>query len=104
MREACEEEAEVPHSFIGTTPVLKADGHSEPIKDIKPGDKVDATDPQTGVTAAHTVERVIKTTTDRDFTNLTIRPTKPGKNRSGAHSAPLTTTWHHPFWDATTGQ
>ncbi|MYR83395.1 hypothetical protein GTY41_00145 [Streptomyces sp. SID685] len=90
--------------FVATTPVLKADGHSEPIKDIKPGDKVEATDPQTGTTAVHTVERVIKTTTDRDFTNLTIRPTKPGKNQAGAHSATLTTTWHHPFWDATTGQ
>ncbi|MFJ3648388.1 polymorphic toxin-type HINT domain-containing protein [Streptomyces murinus] len=102
--EACEKAGEVPHSFIGSTPVLKSDGRSEPIKDIKVGDQVEATDPQTGTTASHTVERVIKTTTDRDFTNLTIRPTKPGKNQAGAHSATLTTTWHHPFWNATTGQ
>ncbi|MEW2620036.1 RHS repeat-associated core domain-containing protein [Streptomyces sp. NPDC048106] len=93
-----------PHSFTGSTPVLKSDGHSEPIKNIKVGDKVEATDPQTGVTAAHTVERVIKTTTDRDFTNLTIRTTKPGKNHTRPTSASLTTTWHHPFWNATTNQ
>ncbi|QLJ02889.1 hypothetical protein HZZ00_18990 [Streptomyces sp. NEAU-sy36] len=101
--ETCEKGAL--HSFIGSTPVLKTDGHSEPIKNIKAGDKVEATDPQTGTTAARTVERVIKTTTDREFTSLTIRAaTKAGKNQTKTTSATLTTTWHHPFWNATTGK
>jgi RHS repeat-associated protein len=97
-----------PHSFTGTTEVLEADGHTEAIKDVKAGDKVLATDPQTGETSPHTVQKVIKTTTDHDFTNLTITtPGQAGAHRSTHKSAPaatLTTTWHHPFWDATTHQ
>jgi RHS repeat-associated protein len=95
----------VPHSFVGSTLVLRSDGSSEPIKDVKVGDQVETTDPQTGVTAAHKVERVIKTTTDREFTDLTIQPSKTtkGQTKPGT-AAKLTTTWHHPFWDATKGQ
>ncbi|MCA1217852.1 polymorphic toxin-type HINT domain-containing protein [Streptomyces sp. 8L] len=73
---------------------------------VRQGDKVEATDPQTGVTATHTVQRVIKTTTDRDFTDLTVTATKAaGKGHAATKSsAVLTTTWHHPFWDAGTHQ
>ena len=100
--EACEE---VPHSFIGSTPVLEPGGGSIPIKDLKAGDTVESTDPQTGVTAPHTVQRVIKTTTDRQFTELDIVGA-PGKKAHGGANKPatLTTTWHHPFWDVDTKQ
>ncbi|MYS20299.1 intein C-terminal splicing region/RHS repeat-associated core domain-containing protein [Streptomyces sp. DvalAA-14] len=116
----------VPHSFTGTTPVLEANGTSEPIASVKAGDTVLATDPQTGDTSAHAVQRVIKTTTDHDFTALTItsaaaptpkgdpaktasRTTPKTMPASASTTAPgatavLTTTWHHPFWDATTHQ
>ena len=98
-----------PHSFTGTTGVLEANGRSEPIKDVKAGDTVLATDPQTGETGPHTVQKVIKTTTDHDFTALTITSAaSPAKgHRTGvaaATAAVLTTTWHHPFWNATTDQ
>ncbi|SDO89877.1 intein C-terminal splicing region/RHS repeat-associated core domain-containing protein [Actinacidiphila guanduensis] len=100
-----------PHSFTGDTPVLEANGTSEPIADVEVGQQVLATDPQTGQTAARTVEKVIRTTTDHDFTQLTITPAagpQPDRTKSGPVAAPkpatLTTTWHHPFWNATTHQ
>ncbi|MEU6172770.1 polymorphic toxin-type HINT domain-containing protein [Streptantibioticus parmotrematis] len=85
----------VPHSFVGATRVLEANGRTARIQNVRVGDKVMATDPLTGRTAAHTVQNVIRTTTDRQFTALTIAA-------PGAKPATLTTTWHHPFWDATT--
>ncbi|WP_406483385.1 polymorphic toxin-type HINT domain-containing protein [Streptomyces sp. NBC_01615] len=63
-----------------------------------------ATDPQTGVTAPEQVQNVIVTTTDKDFTELTMdtAPKRgPPSAHGAAHEAKLTTTWHHPFWDAT---
>ncbi|WP_108494537.1 hypothetical protein [Promicromonospora sp. AC04] len=36
-------------SFAGTTPVLMADGTHKPIRDVRPGDYVHATDPVSGV-------------------------------------------------------
>jgi hypothetical protein len=63
---------------------------------VKAGDTVLATDPQTGQTRPEKVQKVIVTRTDEDFTDLSISSPK-------ANSPPqkLTTTWHHPFWDAT---
>ncbi|WP_245180316.1 RHS repeat-associated core domain-containing protein [Streptomyces montanisoli] len=82
------------HSFVGTTAVQLADGTTKPISKLKAGDTVEATDPQTGVTAPEKVDRLIVTKTDHDFTDVKIAGTH-GK------AAVLTTTWHHPFWDAT---
>ncbi|WP_329134559.1 polymorphic toxin-type HINT domain-containing protein [Streptomyces sp. NBC_01476] len=106
-----------PHSFTGSTPVLEAGGADVPIAKVRVGDTVEATDPQTGETSAHVVEKVIRTTTDHDFTALTITPAKPakgsaskassakpGSKAAAAKPATLTTTWHHPFWNATTHQ
>ncbi|WP_330264770.1 RHS repeat-associated core domain-containing protein [Streptomyces griseorubiginosus] len=90
------------HSFVPGTGVRLADGTSKPISKVKVGDTVLATDPQTGVTAPEQVQQVIVTTTDKDFTTLTLdtAPTRgPPSGRSGQQT--LTTTWHHPFWDAT---
>ncbi len=44
------------HSFDPATRVLMADGNSKPIEDIKPGDEVLATDPETGKTRAQQVD------------------------------------------------
>ncbi|MFI6662807.1 polymorphic toxin-type HINT domain-containing protein [Streptomyces sp. NPDC050523] len=73
---------------------------------VKAGDTVLATDPQTGVTAPEEVQRVIVTKTDKDFTTLTLdtAPVRgpPHKTHSAASTQDtLTTTWQHPFWDAT---
>ncbi|MCQ9183237.1 HINT domain-containing protein [Streptomyces sp. IBSBF 2953] len=94
----------ITHSFVATTAVRLADGSSKPISKVKPGDVVLATDPQTGVTAPEQVKNVIVTTTDKDFTTLTLdtAPVRGPPSATGQHkaaSATLTTTWHHPFWD-----
>ncbi|MFF2129327.1 RHS repeat-associated core domain-containing protein [Streptomyces olivochromogenes] len=96
----------VAHSFIPSTAVRLADGSSKPISNVKAGDTVLATDPQTGVTAPEPVQNVIVTTTDKDFTTLTL-DTAPvrGPPQKAKADAParqsITTTWHHPFWDVT---
>ncbi|MGW0831987.1 RHS repeat-associated core domain-containing protein [Streptomyces prunicolor] len=90
------------HSFVPSTEVRLADGSSKPISKVKAGDTVLATDPQTGVTAPETVQNVIVTKTDRDFTTLTLdtAPVRgPPQHKTDVQT--LTTTWHHPFWDAT---
>ncbi|MFJ7899767.1 RHS repeat-associated core domain-containing protein [Streptomyces sp. NPDC096198] len=91
------------HSFVPTTAVRLADGASKPISQVKAGDTVLATDPQTGVTAPEKVQRVIVTTTDRDFTTLTLdtAPVRGPPHHTTTQQQTLTTTWHHPFWDAT---
>ncbi|WP_393058437.1 polymorphic toxin-type HINT domain-containing protein [Streptomyces sp. LN549] len=100
------------HSFRGDTPVLLADGTTKPIADLRPGDEVTSTDPQTEVTAAEKVERHIVTKDDKEFTDLLLTPEPAASHAVGPVAAPaagattprpvkLTTTWHHPFWDAT---
>ncbi len=67
-----------------------ADGHEQQIKDIKPGDKVRATDPETGKTQPRTVEKLITTKHDKDFATLTIR--------DGRKPSKIVATVTHPFW------
>ncbi|MGW5421873.1 polymorphic toxin-type HINT domain-containing protein [Streptomyces sp. NPDC003943] len=83
-----------PHSFPAGTSVQLADGTTKPIEQVKEGDQVLATDPQTGVTRAETVERLITTPDDKEFTDLVL-------TSDDGTTGTLTTTWHHPFWDAT---
>ncbi|MEV0095934.1 RHS repeat-associated core domain-containing protein [Streptomyces sp. NPDC050738] len=87
------------HSFTGDTAVLLADGSTKPISDLRPGDEVTATDPQTNVTSKEQVQRHIVTKDDKEFTDLTIAA-KPADGAKAEPPAKLTTTWHHPFWDA----
>ncbi|WP_392668702.1 RHS repeat-associated core domain-containing protein [Streptomyces sp. LN785] len=91
------------HSFVPGTGVRLADGSSKPISTVKAGDTVLATDPQTGVTAPEKVQNVIVTTTDKDFTTLTLdtAPVRGPPQHGKTDVQTLTTTWHHPFWDAT---
>lgn len=96
------------HSFVPDTGVQLADGSTKPISKVKAGDTVLATDPQTGVTAPEKVQAVIVTHTDKDFTTLTLdtAPARGPPAHGSAKSHPsaqqtLTTTWHHPFWNAT---
>ena len=71
-------------SFTGTTVVLMADRTKKPIEDIRAGDKVLATDPETGEQEAKTVEEVF--THDDTFMDLTV------------DREVITTTEDHPFW------
>ncbi|SER01244.1 RHS repeat-associated core domain-containing protein [Streptomyces sp. yr375] len=78
------------HSFLPATKVLMADGHEKKIKDIKAGDKVRATDPETGKSQPRTVEKLITTKDDKDFATITIR--------DGGKSSKIVATVTHPFW------
>jgi RHS repeat-associated protein len=74
-------------SFTGDTLVLMADGTKKPIKDIEVGDKIIATDPETGQRVARKVTWVW--VHDDQVIDLLI----DGKT--------ITTTEDHPFWSAT---
>ncbi|MEW1551828.1 polymorphic toxin-type HINT domain-containing protein [Streptomyces tsukubensis] len=75
------------HSFPAGTPVLMADGTGRPIEQVKVGDQVTATDPDTGETGSRTVTRTIHTPDDRDFTDVTL-----------TDGSTLTSTRNHPYW------
>src|SRR5262249_27670933 len=95
--------------FDPATPVLMADGTTRAIKGIKVGDKVTATDPTTGKTAAKPVTQ-LHINLDRDLTDLTLSPIPPAALRSLLSPTTTTvrrpaqvlhTTAHHPFWHQT---
>ncbi|MGY4739891.1 polymorphic toxin-type HINT domain-containing protein [Streptomyces sp. ATMOS53] len=90
--------AKCDHSFLPATKVLMADGHEKQIKDIKAGDKVRATDPETGQSQSRTVEKLITTKYDRDFATITIRDTDGGK------PSKIVATVTHPFWVESKGE
>jgi len=73
-------------SFTADTPVLMAGGRSQAIADVDVGERVIATDPATGETAARTVERVIHSEGQKTLVRVRI---------SGEV---LTATDRHPFW------
>jgi Pretoxin HINT domain len=73
--------------------VLLASGAAIPISQLKPGDKVLATNTKTGRTQAETVKAVI-VEHDIDLYDLTVKV--HGK------TAVIQTTAHHRFWDQTT--
>ncbi|MFD8970685.1 RHS repeat-associated core domain-containing protein [Streptomyces sp. NPDC059568] len=78
------------NSFTPDTPVLMADGTHKAIKDIRIGDKVLATDPETGESGPREVTALIEGTGDKTLVDITIdSATGPGK---------LTATDGHPFW------
>ncbi|MEU8238903.1 LamG-like jellyroll fold domain-containing protein [Actinoplanes missouriensis] len=102
------------HSFDPSTRVLMADGTTKPIKDVKVGDKVTATDPASGTTSAQTVT-TLHNNRDTELADVTVstKP-EPASDKNGTHqgkgdrstrgptSTVLKTTQNHPFWDATT--
>jgi RHS repeat-associated protein len=78
-------------SFAPGTAVLMADGSTKPIEKVQPGDRVLATEPETGRTEARTVTKVWV----HDDTLLDLRLDGAGT---------LTTTEDHPFWNETDRQ
>ncbi|MGW9068968.1 polymorphic toxin-type HINT domain-containing protein [Streptomyces yangpuensis] len=88
------------NSFPTGTRVRMADGTSKAIEDVEVGDKVLATDPQTGDTAPKTVTATIVTPDDKEFTDLTLTD---DANPRGP-PATLTSTSHHPHWNETRRQ
>lgn len=88
---SCENPA---NSFVPGTKVLMGDGSTKPIEDVKPGDKVMATDPETGRTEVQTVAAAIK----GDGVKHLVKVTIDTDGERGAETAEVTATDGHPFW------
>ncbi|SNX88767.1 RHS repeat-associated protein [Streptomyces sp. TLI_55] len=81
--------------FLAGTDVLMADGTTKDIEDVQPGDKVQATDPETGKSGPREVTRLIITKGDKHFSELSIA--------TGDGIEKLTATYEHPFWSPSEG-
>ncbi len=95
--ESCEART---NSFPAGTRVQMADGTTKAIEDVRVGDTVMATDPQTGETRPKKVTATITTPDDKDFTDLTLTD---DANPRGP-PATITSTFHHPYWSETRRQ
>ncbi|GAA3207085.1 LamG-like jellyroll fold domain-containing protein [Actinocorallia longicatena] len=87
------------NSFSGSTLVLLADGSGKQISQVKVGDHIINTIPGSGASEINTVENVIITKDDHDFVDLKIGSLAEG--RGPPKTGHITTTFHHPFYDAT---
>ncbi|MGW8990048.1 polymorphic toxin-type HINT domain-containing protein [Streptomyces zhihengii] len=76
--------------FPAGTDVLMADGSTKDIEDVRIGDEVFVTDPETGKSAHREVSALIITEEDKHFNELSI-VTSSGEEM-------LTATHEHPFW------
>ncbi len=74
-------------SFVGATAILMADGSHKPIEDVRIGDEVIATDPETGEQGARAVEQVF--VHEDTVVDLLV------------DGEVITTTEDHPFWSVT---
>jgi hypothetical protein len=81
-------------AFEPGTRVLLADGTTTPIEDVKTGDVVVATDPETGRTEAKKVTRTITGHGDKSLVEITIDVDGP----AGKRTATVVATDGHPFW------
>ncbi|MEW2608444.1 polymorphic toxin-type HINT domain-containing protein [Streptomyces sp. NPDC047916] len=79
--------------FLAGTEVLMADGTKRAIEDVRAGDEVLTTDPETGKSAKRRVTKLIITEDDKHFNELTLS-TPNGETK-------LTATHEHPFWSPT---
>ncbi|SCE64622.1 RHS repeat-associated core domain-containing protein [Micromonospora mirobrigensis] len=82
------------NSFVPGTKVLMADGSAKPIEDVKPGDQVVVTDPDTGRTKVETVAATIK----GDGVKRLVKITIDTDGKRGSATAEVTATDGHPFW------
>jgi len=82
------------HSFAAGTQVMMAAGTTEPIQDVHVGDLVENAQPGGG-NEVHEVDQVHVTTTDTDFTRLTVS--------TPAGPEAITGTQNHPYYDQSIG-
>ncbi|OKJ02807.1 hypothetical protein AMK18_11460 [Streptomyces sp. CB01249] len=87
MRSSC-------NSFVPGTEVLMADGTTKTIEKVKIGDKVLATDPESGETKAREVTAEIKGQGLKHLVKVTIDT----DGDKGDDAASVTATDGHPFW------
>jgi RHS repeat-associated protein len=83
------------NSFTPETEVELADGDTKKIADLKTGDNILATDPETGTTEARAVLATIIGSGKKDLTELTID--------TGRSDATIIATSDHPFWSPSQG-
>ncbi|WP_285778969.1 polymorphic toxin-type HINT domain-containing protein [Microtetraspora sp. NBRC 13810] len=83
-----------PNSFVPGTPVLMADGSRAPIEEVRPGDEVIATDPESGETGTRTVTATIVGEGDKHLVEVTVDTDGPRGEATGR----LVATGGHPFW------
>jgi RHS repeat-associated protein len=88
------------NSFVPGTRVLMADGTTKPIEDVRPGDRVRATDPKTGETRVETVTAAIAGGGVKHLVKITIDT----DGTSGSATAEVTATDGHPFWVSELGE
>jgi RHS repeat-associated protein len=81
-------------SFVPGTKVLMADGTRKAIEEIKVGDKVVATNPETGKTEAKPVITLISSKGEKRLVQIDV---VAGESKSGKAGAVLATD-QHPFW------
>ncbi|MEU5992345.1 RHS repeat-associated core domain-containing protein [Spirillospora sp. NPDC047418] len=103
-------------SFVPGTDVLMADNTRKPIEDVKVGDRVLATDPETGETRAQPVVGTITSKGDKNLVQITVNAAAPALGWMAGHTPEPTTatplvlkksksgmliaTDTHPFWVA----
>ncbi|WP_160150487.1 polymorphic toxin-type HINT domain-containing protein [Nonomuraea solani] len=83
----------------GVGHVRLANGKTKPIEQVKPGDKVLATDPKTGKAQAKAVVAAFSGTRYNSVVGITVDTDGERGQRTGVIYA----TEHHLFWDAGTG-
>ncbi|MFF6980217.1 polymorphic toxin-type HINT domain-containing protein [Streptomyces sp. NPDC008343] len=83
----------VKNSFLPGTEVLMADGTTKDIEDLRVGDEILATDPETGRTSPQKVTAEILGEGSKNLVKLTITD-QQGDNQT------ITATDGHPFWAA----
>ncbi|MEU3301230.1 polymorphic toxin-type HINT domain-containing protein [Streptomyces sp. NPDC006678] len=88
------------NSFTAGTMVLLADGSTKPIEEIENGDKILATDPETGETR---VEEVTAEIRGKGVKNL-VTVTLDTDGDKGSATATVTATDGHPFWVPALGE
>ncbi|MEU5690795.1 RHS repeat-associated core domain-containing protein [Actinosynnema sp. NPDC020468] len=79
------------HSFVGATTVVMADGSEKPISEVRLGDRVKATDPETGQTTDRDVVATFVHSDEGDLVKLTVAAA------DGSTGSVDGTSWH-PVW------
>jgi RHS repeat-associated protein len=82
------------NSFLPATKVLMADGSTKEIQDVRIGDKVVATDPETGKKRTETITAEIATQGVKHLVKITVDI----DGDKGAETASITSTEGHPYW------
>lgn len=85
------------NSFVPGTQVVMADGSTKPIEDVKIGDKILATDPETGETRPREVTATWINAGFKTLVEITV-DTDGDAGEKANNGKALVATGNHPFW------